>query len=99
MTEAELWVGEMRGVVADGEALLVVREEAGVCVYRDRCPHQGYRLSEGSLEHGVITCRLHRHTFDAGSGAGINPKAACLVRLPVLIESGRIWLQGPGSEP
>ena len=99
VTEAELWVGEMRGVMAGGEPLLVVREESGVCVYRDRCPHQGYRLSEGSLENGVITCRLHRHTFDAVSGAGINPRAACLVRLPVLVESGRIWLAEPRSVP
>lgn len=99
MTEAELWVGEMRGVVAEGQALLVVREEAGICVYRDRCPHQGYPLSEGSLDQGVITCRLHRHTFDAVSGEGINPRAACLVRLPVLIESGRIWLDAAGSAP
>jgi toluene monooxygenase system ferredoxin subunit len=99
VTEAELWVGEMRGVVAGGEPLLVVREEAGICVYRDRCPHQGARLSEGVLEHGVITCRWHRHTFDAVSGAGINPKAACLVRVPVLLESGRIWLAEPGSTP
>jgi toluene monooxygenase system ferredoxin subunit len=93
LTEAELWIGEMRGVEAGGEQLLVVRLEEETCVYRDRCPHQGYRLSEGSLEQGVITCRLHRHTFSAASGDGINPRASCLKRLASRVEGGRILVE------
>jgi toluene monooxygenase system ferredoxin subunit len=99
LTEAELWIGEMRGVVAAGEPLLVVRTDQGVCVYRDRCPHQGYRLSEGHLEHGVITCRLHRHTFDAASGAGVNPRNACLSRVASRVrEDGAIIVMQTRSE-
>lgn len=95
LDESELWVGEMRGVSVDGRRLLVVRGEHGVCVYRDRCPHQGYPLSEGRLENGVITCRLHGHTFDAMSGAGINPLGPCLVSLPALAEGGRVRVELP----
>lgn len=95
LAEAELWVGEMRGVVLRGEPLLVVRGEQGVCVFRDRCPHQGYALSEGVLQDGVITCRAHRHSFDAASGAGINPLRPCLTRLTSSVEHGQILVDLP----
>lgn len=90
LAEAELWVGEMRGVVVRGEPLLVVRGEHGVCVFRDRCPHQGYALSEGVLQDGVITCRAHHHSFDAATGAGINPLRPCLSVVPSRVEHGQI---------
>jgi toluene monooxygenase system ferredoxin subunit len=92
LREDELWIGEMRGVVRGERRLLVVRHAAGVCVYLDRCPHQGYPLSEGVLEQGVITCRLHRHTFDAVSGQGINPVGACLSALPSRVVAGQVVL-------
>jgi len=95
LVEAELWVGEMRSVDLRGEPLLVVRGEQGVCVFRDRCPHQGYPLSAGVLQDGVITCRLHRHTFDASSGAGINPLRPCLTLVPSRIEHGQVLIELP----
>ncbi|MDF3067494.1 MAG: rieske domain protein [Polyangiaceae bacterium] len=89
----DLWIGEMRGVTLEREPLLVVRTEDGVRVFRDRCPHQGYPLSEGELHAGVITCRLHRHTFDAATGAGINPPAPCLAAVPSQVERGRVVVE------
>jgi toluene monooxygenase system ferredoxin subunit len=97
LAEAELWIGEMRGVSVRGEPLLLVRGEQGVCVFRDRCPHQGYPLSEGTLEDSVITCRLHRHTFDARTGAGINPLGPCLIAVPSRVEHGQILVELPGA--
>ncbi|HYP88367.1 MAG TPA: Rieske 2Fe-2S domain-containing protein [Polyangiaceae bacterium] len=93
LTEAELWIGEMRGVVVGNARLLVVRNEQSLCVYRDRCPHLGHPLSEGTLEDGVITCRLHRHTFEAESGAGVNPRRAALQRVECRVREGRIFVE------
>ena len=93
LSEAELWVGEMRGVTLNDARVVVVRLEAGVCAYQDRCPHQGYPLSEGKLEAGVITCRVHGHSFDAASGAGINPQRPCLSPLPVRVEDGQVLVE------
>jgi toluene monooxygenase system ferredoxin subunit len=95
LAEAELWIGEMRGVVAGDSALLVVRLAQGVCVFRDRCPHQGHPLSEGTLEGHVITCPAHRHTFDAATGRGINPLGPGLARLPSRVEGGRVLVELP----
>lgn len=88
----------MRGVVVRGERLLVVRGENGVCVFRDRCPHQGYPLSEGTLNDGVLTCRVHRHSFDAATGAGINPRQPCLSALPTRVEAGQVLVELPEPE-
>jgi nitrite reductase/ring-hydroxylating ferredoxin subunit len=95
LAEGELWVGEMRGIVVHGERLLVVRHELGVCVYRDRCPHQGHPLSEGTLVDGVLTCRLHRHTFDAASGDGLNPLRPCLSVIASRVEGGQVLVELP----
>ena len=97
LAEADLWVGEMRGVIVGGEPLVVVRGEDGVCVYRDRCPHQGYPLSEGTLVGHVLTCRVHRHTFDAATGEGINPPRPCLSRVPSRLENGLVLVDLPAS--
>jgi toluene monooxygenase system ferredoxin subunit len=93
LSDAELWIGEMRGVVVRGVPVVLVRSEAGVCAYRDRCPHQAYPLSEGRLENGVITCRVHHHTFDAKTGSGINPPRPCLRPLPSRVEHGQIVVE------
>ena len=95
LAEADLWIGEMRGLEVRGERLLVVRQESGVCVYRDRCPHQGYPLSEGTLQDGVLTCRVHHHRFDAVSGAGINPVRPCLTRVPARVHQGLVLVELP----
>jgi toluene monooxygenase system ferredoxin subunit len=97
LTEDALWIGEMRGIDVEGERLLVVRYDDGVCVFRDRCPHQGYPLSEGKLEAGVITCRVHQHTFGAVSGDGINPPRPCLTKVLARVEAGQIWVELPAS--
>jgi toluene monooxygenase system ferredoxin subunit len=98
LDEAELWVGEMRGMLVRGQRVLVVRGESGVCVFRDRCPHQGFPLSEGRLVDGVITCRVHQHTFDAATGAGINPLHPCLSVLPSRVEAGKVLVDLPELE-
>lgn len=95
LAEDELWIGEMRGVALGAERLLVVRLADRICVYRDRCPHQGYPLSEGKLDQGVITCRLHEHRFDAVSGAGVNPRGTCLSSVPSRVEAGQVLVELP----
>lgn len=99
LAEADLWIGEMRGVIVRGEPLLVVRGEGGVCVFRDRCPHQGYPLSEGTLTEHVLTCRVHRHTFDAVTGEGVNPLGPCLSKVPSRVEGGLVLVDLPAPRP
>jgi toluene monooxygenase system ferredoxin subunit len=93
--EDEMWIGEMRAVVVAGCPVLLVRHESGMSAFGDRCPHQGYPLSEGELRDGVLTCRAHQHCFDAVTGDGINPQRPSLVRLPLVLSQGAIQVEPP----
>ena len=85
----------------DGEPVLR-KDEAGkryVCVRSgdcvdaldDRCPHQGYPLSQGCLKDGVLTCEWHNWKFDLGSGACTFGGEA-VKRFPTRVEGGRVHL-------
>ncbi|HWP08055.1 MAG TPA: Rieske 2Fe-2S domain-containing protein [Polyangiaceae bacterium] len=85
LPDAELWTGEMRGLVVGGRRVLLVRTEHAVCAYEDRCAHLGVPLSTGRLENGVITCAVHQYQYDARTGRGINPENVALRALPVCL--------------
>lgn len=86
----DLWVGELRGFLLADQRVLLLRTEAGVCAYVDRCPHLGVPLSHGTLTGNVLTCRAHRYSYDAVTGQGINPRGLKLTPLPVRIERGMV---------
>ncbi|HEX5100003.1 MAG TPA: Rieske 2Fe-2S domain-containing protein [Polyangiaceae bacterium] len=85
LPDAELWTGEMRGLVVGGRRVLLVRTEHELCAYEDRCAHLGVPLSNGTLENGVITCAVHQYQYDARTGRGINPENVALRVLPVCL--------------
>jgi toluene monooxygenase system ferredoxin subunit len=88
----ELWDGEMRGLVVAGRKVLLLRVRGKVHAYEDRCAHLGVALSEGVLADCVLTCRAHHYTYDASTGAGINPKTAQLRAFPVEARDGAIYI-------
>ena len=90
---AELWDGDFMTARVAGTRVLVVRLGDAVHAYEDRCAHLGIALSEGKLEGGILTCSAHHWQYDAATGCGINPASACLVRFPVRIERGVIYLE------
>lgn len=90
---ADLWEGEMRGVVIDGKKVLLVRIGGQVRAYEDRCAHLGVALSEGSLEGAVLTCRAHQYEYDVRSGAGVNPRSVKLRAYPVEERDGDILVE------
>jgi toluene monooxygenase system ferredoxin subunit len=40
----------------------------------------------------VVTCPAHEWTYDVRTGHGVNPAAARLRRLPVLVKEGIIYV-------
>lgn len=52
----------------DGQRFTCVRRGSSICVLADRCPHQGYPLSQGSLQGEILTCGWHNWKFDVTSG-------------------------------
>lgn len=54
---------------ADGRRFVCVRRADGVDVLDDKCPHEGYPLSQGTEQDGVLTCNWHNWKFDTATGA------------------------------
>ena len=53
-----------------GERVACVRRADGtVDAVEDRCPHEGYPLSQGEVRDGILTCKWHNWKFELGTGA------------------------------
>ena len=91
----DLWIGEMLGVEAEGVKVLLINVEGTVQAYLDRCPHQASELSEGNFEGLTLTCVTHLWEFNVLTGRGINPESSKLIRFPVRIENGMIYVEVP----
>jgi nitrite reductase/ring-hydroxylating ferredoxin subunit len=56
----------------EGKQVLVVAQEGRLFAIANRCPHEGYPLSEGTFGPGcVLTCNWHNWKFDLASGAAL----------------------------
>ncbi len=77
----------------------IVLFASGPAVYacNNRCPHEGYPLSEGTLSEGtrgrgcLLTCNWHNWKFDLESGETLIG-GDHLRRYPVRLEDGKVWL-------
>ncbi len=100
-SRADLWVGEMKGLVVDGVPVLLVALEDGVHAYEDRCAHKGVPLSQGRLVGARLTCSAHAWEYDVAAGCGVNPRRACLRGFPVAVEGDDILVDvaaAPGED-
>jgi len=91
----DLWIGEMLGVEVGGVKVLLLNVEDEVRAYLDRCPHRASPLSEGNLDGRTLICATHLWEFDALTGGGINPERSRLIRFPIRIEQGIIYVELP----
>jgi nitrite reductase/ring-hydroxylating ferredoxin subunit len=56
----------------DGKQVLVIAQNGRVFAIANRCPHEGYPLSEGTIGPGcVLTCNWHNWKFGLASGAAL----------------------------
>ena len=82
-----------------GRQVLVLHTPKGVFACANRCPHEGYPLSEGVLTDGcVLTCNWHNWKFDLSDGRTLVGGDA-LRRFPTRIEDGRVLVDLSPEEP
>src|SRR5215469_12319679 len=56
----------------NGRQVLVIETGGKLFAIANRCPHEGYPLSEGTLGPGcVLTCNWHNWKFDLASGEAL----------------------------
>ena len=92
--------GRDRAVVrVDGRQVLLLKTARGLYACDNRCPHEGYPLSEGSLAEGcVLTCNWHNWKFDLETGATL-VGGDTLRRYPAKLEAGQAWIDWSEPEP
>ena len=89
---AELEAEKARLVRIDGRQIAVFATETGVRACDNRCPHEGYPLSEGSLSPNcILTCNWHNWKFDLNSGDNLLGGDRLRV-YPTEIRDGEIWV-------
>lgn len=88
-----LWENEMRAVSVGGKNILLIRKEACLYAYEDRCLHKGVPLSRGKLEGETLTCFAHHWTYNICTGQGLNPAHVHLKQFSVQEQEGEVWIE------
>jgi len=72
VTRAQLQDQGRKLVRKAGKQVLLIANEGKLFAIANRCPHEGYPLSEGSLGPGcVLTCNWHNWKFDLAQGTAL----------------------------
>jgi nitrite reductase/ring-hydroxylating ferredoxin subunit len=65
----DLGLGSLRLVRAGDRRLCLVRTGDGVYALDHACPHEGYGLTQGTLDGNLLTCAWHNWKFRVDDGA------------------------------
>lgn len=75
-----------------GKQILLLAAENGIFASNNRCPHEGFPLSEATLDcPAILTCNWHNWKFDLASGETL-VGGDLLRRYPVEVRDGAVWL-------
>ena len=76
----------------DRHQLAVIHSDAGCHAVDNRCPHEGYPLSQGSVDAAcVLTCNWHNWKFDLATGTNLLG-GDDLRTYPVELRDGAVWV-------
>lgn len=79
-------------VRSGGKQILLIAAGERIFAIANRCPHEGYPLSEGTLGPDcVLTCNWHNWKFDLRSGAALIGRDPVRT-YPVVLRDGEIFL-------
>src|SRR5687768_4962562 len=88
----ELPDGKLAAFFVDDVEVLLVPNDEGLRAFDGICPHEGMGLVDGTFDGETIVCSGHRWRFNATTGRGINPSSCRLVRFPLEIDGGAVYV-------
>src|ERR1700759_889953 len=92
LTESALHAAGRKVVRRDGKQVLLIASGGRLFAVANRCPHEGFPLSEGSLGPDcVLTCNWHNWKFDLASGAALVGRDPVRT-YPVAMRGGEIFV-------
>ncbi len=84
----------LHGVEVGGERIVLVSRDGEIHALEDRCSHQDFPLSDGTLEDGQLECLYHGARFDPSTGKALSLPAIKPVRtFPVEIRDAHVYVQ------
>jgi nitrite reductase/ring-hydroxylating ferredoxin subunit len=97
---ADLPLGTMKLVRVGGRRLCLVHTSTGVHALDNACPHEGYGLTTGDLDGGLLTCAWHNWKFRVSDGACVLGEEDVRVHPVTIDDSGevRITIDEPDPE-
>ncbi len=93
LNESELNEGTMKGVVADGTPVLLIKKDGKIYAYDDRCPHQQCQLSGGELLKSTVVCPCHEWAFKIETGEFTVEPAITLTVFECKVIDGKIYVK------
>ncbi len=88
----ELQKAEALLVRIDGRQIALFDTTQGIRACDNRCPHEGYPLSQGSLSRGcILTCNWHNWKFNLDSGENLYGGDR-LRTYPVELRGDQVWV-------
>ena len=72
--------------------VLICWHEGQIFALDNRCPHMGFPLSKGSLDHGLLTCHWHHARFDLRSGCTFDLWADDTPMFEVCVQGDDVWV-------
>jgi nitrite reductase/ring-hydroxylating ferredoxin subunit len=72
LSRAELHAKGRKVIRKAGKQVLLIEADGRMFAIANRCPHEGYPLSEGTLSTGcLLTCNWHNWKFDLSTGEAL----------------------------
>jgi nitrite reductase/ring-hydroxylating ferredoxin subunit len=91
VSESELKTKGRKVVRRAGKQVLLIAAEGKIFAIANRCPHEGYPLSEGTEGPGcVLTCNWHNWKFDLASGEALVGRDPVRT-YPIEVRGGEIY--------
>jgi nitrite reductase/ring-hydroxylating ferredoxin subunit len=75
-----------------GHSLVLFFHDGRVHALDNRCPHMGFPLHRGTLQHGILTCHWHHARFDLQSGGTFDQFADEARIFAVEIRDNEVWV-------
>ncbi|MEQ5844405.1 FAD-dependent oxidoreductase (plasmid) [Paraburkholderia acidicola] len=96
----DLHEGVPTRVNVDKTPVLLIRRGSEVRAFGADCPHAGAPLEKGALCRGKLVCPWHKGTFDADSGALLEPPALQgLTRYAISLDGDEVRIRLAAGDP
>ena len=92
---AALADGGVRALAIGGHELLLARGDGTVTCFDNACAHLGFRLDDGEVRGGVLTCRHHGFTYRLATGECLTAPSVALAPYPARIVGARVEVKLP----